>query len=59
MLPEYYGMTCGQCGNEIIRGDKTHYGEEYCIVNDECIHVECMNDWIRENKKEAGEDERS
>lgn len=45
--------TCMQCKQAICRATEEEYGEEYCEVPDGRVHVECMDAWIRENKKEA------
>lgn len=45
--------VCAQCGREIEPADSSHYGEEYCDVNGEKIHFECMHDWAVEHRKEC------
>lgn len=45
--------TCIQCKQAIYKETEEEYGEEYCEVSGSRVHVECMDDWIRENKKEA------
>lgn len=45
--------VCAQCGREIEPADTTHDGEEYCEVNGEKVHLECMFDWSMDHKKEC------
>ncbi len=45
---------CECCGNPIYKATETLEGEEYVeLVPDEYIHVDCISEWVRQNKKEA------
>lgn len=46
--------TCECCGNPIYAETDYLQGEMYVeLTPGEYIHEECMNEWIRQNRKEA------
>lgn len=45
---------CECCGNPIYKATDYLDGEWYVeLVPDEYIHVDCISEWVRQNKKEA------
>ncbi|MGE9889996.1 hypothetical protein ACQRAE_11800 [Mediterraneibacter faecis] len=47
-------LVCAQCGRLIEAAAPGYYGEEYCRVNGENVHLDCMQEWARNHKKERG-----
>ena len=47
-------LVCAQCGRVIEAAIPGYYGEEYCSVNGENVHLDCMWGWARDHKKECG-----
>lgn len=47
-------LVCAQCGRVIEAAVPGYYGEEYCRVNGENVHLECMWEWARDHKEERG-----
>lgn len=52
--PRNVFAICEVCGEPIWGADSFYDGEEYVeLTPDEYIHVDCINAWVKEHKKEA------
>lgn len=46
--------TCSCCGNPIYKATDQLEGEYYVeMYENEFVHVDCVNEWVRQHQKEA------
>ena len=45
-------IFCDRCGGSIFAGDDDHYGDEYFELEGQNICSACIDDYVKERKKE-------